>query len=328
MHLRGSTLRLQRLSTGHGMPSVASSARSPLRSAVVAAPCRAALLVALTLAGCKAEAPTAPPPPINGKPDTGVTPEPLEAPRLQAYPATTPLRTVALRGNVKATSLVVKGGATGTLVEIPLPSGDFCVDVPLPEGGTANLELTGLADGKISPPATATVTHAPGAPEPVDPYCTPPACGGGPCPEAETDCYDGDDNDFDGWTDFCDLDCSNCTDDPYEPNDFPANVPSLPAGTYPLITCPCHDDWFAFYREQGKGLRVSLSRTEGRTTMKLFRAEDAEGGGYKSNTPVKYGTLSSSTVTLDYTADESGWYYLYLYSVDAQKLTSYRLTVY
>jgi hypothetical protein len=309
-------MHVERLSAGHRMRAL--SAR-PLRLLAVAA--------LLCLGSCKAESPGTTPP-VNGKRDAAPKPETLEAPRLQTYPSVTPLKSVALRGNTKGTSLVVKGGATGTLVEMPLPSGDFCVDVPLPEGRTANLELTGLADGLISPATTATVAHNPAAPQPLDPYCTPPACGGGPCPEGETDCYDASDNDFDSWTDFCDLDCSNCTDDPYEPNDLPANVPSLPAGSYSLLLCPCHDDWFAFRRETGKRLHVSLARSEGRASLKLFRAKDAEDGGYKSNTPVAYGTLSGSTVTIDWTAADADWYYLYVYSVDAKKLAGYRLTVY
>ncbi len=286
-------------------------------------------LALLTLSACQADAPRDKPEQTGLTPDSGTGPAEVAAPRLIGIPAATPLATVAIRGTTEGSSLVIKGGANGTHVLTPLPSGDFCADVPLGDGGAATIEVTSLADGKVSAPARVTVTRDPTAAEPADPYCTAPLCVGGSCPEQETDCNDDQDNDFDGWTDQCDIDCSGCIDDAYEPNDYPASVPTLEEGSYiGLRICPCHDDWYALYLEEDERLRLTAFRDEGRVSTKLFRAEDAEDGGYKSKLPVSTGLLSGDTVKITWTATETGWYYLYAYSLDAEQAASYRLSVY
>lgn len=253
----------------------------------------------------------------------------LEAPRLiGAVPVQTPLASVALRGKTSGSRIIVTGGPGGPVVKLPLPSGDFCVDVPLRAGESTTLSVLTLEGGLVSPPTEHVVAQDSAAPKPANPYCDPPACNGA-CPATEGACADGKDNDLDGWTDECDLDCSGCADDVFEPNSYPAAVPFLPLDeTHDLKLCPCHDDWLAVYLKEGTKLAVNLRGDDPgfNINMKLYRAEDAEKGGYKSNTPLRDAGSGGSEEAISWEADKSGMYYIYVYSTDSKGSGGYKLT--
>jgi hypothetical protein len=281
--------------------------------------------ISFLVGACTAEDPTIRE--YQTEPDASVA-EALEAPSLVAtVPTRTPLASVALRGKAGGSRIVVSGGASGSLVRLPLPSGDFCVDVPLSPGATTTITIYTLDAGFVSDATVHTVVHDPAAVQPDNPYCDPPACNG-TCPTTEGDCVDGKDNDLDGWTDDCDLDCSGCVDDAFEPNSFAAAVPLLPYDTaHKLQLCPCHDDWFAVYLQVDTTLTASLSGDDPgfNIDMKLFRAEDAEKGGYKSNTPLGKSTSSGSEEKISWKADKTGMYYLFVYSPDSKQSGAYQL---
>lgn len=291
------------------------------------------LVVVSLLGGCKAEAPVTP----NYTADAKVSATRLEPPTLSSTNAVlTPLPTVAVRGNAKGANLVVIKGGVSDVVRSPLPQGEFCLDVPLKPNATSTLEVSLLGEGQVSPSVTHKVTHDPSAPPPPSPYCELPACQPGPCPEREEGdaCSDGKDNDLDGWTDECDLDCSGCPEDEWAPNAIPANVPYIPPGNHDLMLCPCHDDWFRFEVTSGGkvDVRITFSSSAIDIDMKLFRAKDAENAGYKSNEPVKSSTgynstSSTSSESIYYTSTGAETYYLYIYPKLPRKSGKYRLTV-
>jgi hypothetical protein len=284
---------------------------------------RATVALALLLAGCKAEAPNL----VNPiKADTAAPK--LGSPRINDDVAVrTPLSSVALRGHTNGgTQIVVKGGASD-VVKPPLPSGDFCLDVPLRPGAANALSISALGEGLISLETKFSVTQDSNYPPPPSPYCNPPACGEEACPTTETVCDDGLDNDLNGWTDQCDLACSGCVDDYFAPNATPANVPILPKGTYDLKLCPCHDDWLAFPLNAGQVVNVTISFTVSalKVDMKLFKAADAENGGYKSKTPVASSTSDLSPKSISYNASSAGTYYLWIYSRVPKQSGAYHL---
>jgi hypothetical protein len=263
--------------------------------------------------------------PIVPKKEAGTTQ--LEAPRLaESVPTRTPLASVALRGRAGGSNVVVKGGL-GTKVKAPLPSGDFCIDVPLAPNAASKLVITALGDGQVSPETLITVTQDPSFPAPPSPYCDPPACKSGPCPTTETVCDDGEDNDLNGWTDQCDLACSGCKDDFLAPNAAPANVPILAKGSYDLMLCPCHDDWFSFQlAANGKvDVKATFASSAINLDLKLFRAEDAEDGGYKSKAPVKTAAGELGSESIYYIATKAGTYYLWVYPRAPKQSGSYKL---
>lgn len=321
LQLRGSAVHLERLPPGDGLPPL-TTRRTVEEVMMRQGTAIAAVLAVVLLGGCTAEEPTAP---IPIKHDAA--PPQLEAPRLaEDVPTRTPLKSVALRGRTAGTNLVVKGGVSPQ-VKSPLPSGDFCVDVPLPFGAATTLSLTALGDGLISPETRFTVTQDSTYPPPPNPYCDPPACGAAACPETETACDDGIDNDLNGWIDQCDLACSGCIDDFYAPNASPANVPILPLGKYDLKLCPCHADWLSFTLADNGHVDVTVTFVSSSINidLKLFRAEDAEDGGYKSKTPVRSSTSDSGTESIYYTTSKAGTYYLWVYSRMPKQSGAYHL---
>jgi hypothetical protein len=171
--------------------------------------------------------------------------EPLEAPDLSTIPATTPLTTVAVQGSTEGSRVVTQGATSGTIVTVVLPGGTFCQDAPISTEGPTELNVYAMTgDGRISEPSSIEVSYDSGAPEPSPATCgASPDCEGGD----EEICGNGNvDDDCNGWADTCDLACSGCSDDIYEPNDLPVNVPSLTPDTYNLRLCQCRDDWWAF----------------------------------------------------------------------------------
>jgi hypothetical protein len=283
--------------------------------------------LALLLAACTVEDPGSEYTRGGLEADASV-PSGLEPPRLStAIPARTPLASVALRGTATGSRIIVKGGATGTLVKLPLPTGEFCIDLPLNPGASTKVAVHTLDSGLVSLPAEHVVVQDPTAPKPQNPYCEPPACAG-QCPASESACADGKDDDLDGWTDDCDPDCNGCVDDAFEPNSVPAAVPLLSYDrTEVLMLCPCHDDWLAVFIEADKTLEVQLTAAEPglEVHMKLFRPEDAEKDGYKTAAALGAATSADPEKHLSWKADETGMYYLRVYAPDSKGSGEYQL---
>lgn len=285
---------------------------------------RAALLSLILAAGaCKAGDPVHHP---SG--DEDATPvEDLPPPELQAMPESTPLPTVAARGTSEGTRVAAVGSPAGTQVTVVLPGGTFCQDTPLNSEGPTELRYYAVAgDGRLSQAAPITVTYDPGAPQPANGRCT---LDTDICQDAE-ECGSNDvDEDCNGWADQCDLACSGCEDDPYEPNDLPINVPTLNAGTYDMKLCPCRDDWYAFNVDMGTRIHAVINFTHADIDIdaKLF-VTGADGQGTEGD-PVATSATTSDTETIDYTTTMPGTYFLRVYPFrDEDKPSgSYSLTL-
>jgi len=235
----------------------------------------------------------------------------LPPPELLQIPEATPLTTVAARGNTEGTRVATVGSPGGTQVTVVLPGGSFCQDTPLRTDGPTDLRYYAVAgDGRVSQAAPATVTYDPGAPLPANANC-----GGDTdsCQDAE-ECGSNDvDEDCNGWADECDLVCSECQDDPYEPNDLPINVPSLNAGSYDMKLCPCRDDWYAFNVDMGVQIHAVANFTHANIDidMKLFKA-GPDGQGTDGDAVASSAT-TTDTETIDYTTAAPGTYFLRVY---------------
>lgn len=268
-----------------------------------------AVLVSFVLAaaGCKAGDPVHRP---SG--DEDATPvEDLQPPELQAVPESTPLTTVAARGNTDGTRVAAVGSPAGTLVTVVLPGGTFCQDTPLKTDGPTDLRYYAVAgDGRISQAAPITVTYDPAAPQPSNARCTGDTDS---CQDAEECGSDDVDEDCNGWADECDLACSGCEDDAYEPNDLPINVPTLNAGTYDMKLCPCRDDWYAFNVDMGVRIHAVVTFTQADIDIdaKLF-VSGPDGQGTDGD-PVATSAGVEDTETIDYTTTMPGTYFLRVY---------------
>jgi hypothetical protein len=201
-----------------------------------------AFLLAVAAVACTADRPDV------DKPDAALpNTDMLDMPAIDpGVPMRTPKGTVAVRGSTNGAHIVVKGGTGDPVVQAALPTGGFCVDVPL-TAGSQDLEVIALKDGQISPATKITVVQDPTAPAPSDAECLgmeQPTCVSESTSGA--DCSDGIDNDCNGLVDMCDPGCNQCVDDAFGPNNSPFLVPMVSAGTYSMQICPCTDDWFAF----------------------------------------------------------------------------------
>ncbi len=267
-----------------------------------------ALLVSLIFAAsaCKADDPVRHP----GDEDAAPVEE-LAPPELQGMPESTPLPTVAARGSSDGTRVASVGSPSGTQVTVVLPGRTFCQDTQLNTDGPTELRYYSVAgDGRISQAAPFTVTYDPGAPLPANGRCTGDT---DTCQDAE-ECGSNDvDEDCNGWADQCDLACSGCEDDVYEPNDLPINVPSLNAGTYDMKLCPCRDDWYAFNVDMGTRIHAVINFTHADIDIdaKLFNS-GADGQGTEGD-PVATSATTSDTETIDYTTTAPGTYFLRVY---------------
>jgi hypothetical protein len=269
---------------------------------------RSVLLLALMVgsSACKAGDPIKRP----GNEDAAPVAD-LPPPEIQAIPETTPLTTVAARGTTEGTRIATVGSPAGTQVTVVLPGGSFCQDTPLRTDGPTELRYYAVAgDGRLSEAVPAQVTHDPSAPRPALENCD----GATPsCADAE-ECGSNDvDEDCNGWADQCDLSCSECQDDPYEPNDLPINVPTLNAGSYDMKICPCRDDWYAFNVDMGVRIHAVISFTHADIDIdaKLFKS-GADGQGTDGE-PVASSATTTDTETIDYTTTAPGTYFLRVY---------------
>jgi hypothetical protein len=262
----------------------------------------------IALGGCKKDAYTPP----EADADTGAT-EDLEPPELSTIPSTTPLTTVAIKGSTEGTRVVTQGAASGTIVTVVLPGGSFCQDAPIDTDGPTELKVYAMTgDGRISDPSSIEVTYDSGAPEPE-----PPTCGAGDCvPAEEETCGNGGlDDDCNGWGDICDLSCSGCTDDIYEPNDLPVNVPTLSPDTYNLHLCQCRDDWWAFNRGPGESVQALATFLTSNIDIDLDLYLSGPDGAGVIEPPVASSHGSDDNEEINYTVPEGmgGTYYLRVY---------------
>lgn len=285
---------------------------------------RGLLLCLIVAAGaCKAGDPIKRP---SGDEDAAPVAD-LPPPELLQIPEATPLTTVAARGNTEGTRVATVGSPGGTQVTVVLPGGSFCQDTPLRTDGPTDLRYYAVAgDGRISEAAPATVTHDPAAPVPSNANCSGDT---NDCKEAE-ECGSNDvDEDCNGWADQCDLVCSECQDDPYEPNDVPINVPTLAPGTYDMVLCPCRDDWFAFQAEMDAVIHATINFTHADIDIdaKLFLSgPDGQGTG---GDPVASSATSTDEEEITYTATMAGTYFLrvYPFRADDKPSGSYSITL-
>jgi hypothetical protein len=274
-------------------------------------------------AGCKADNPTGN---SGGKRDAAPSGD-LPAPRLEPYPESTPLSTVAIRGTTDGTRVVVQGTATGSKLAAVLPGGGFCADAPLLAGDTTQMKVYAVSgDGRISEPVDISVANDSGASEPADGRCS--GTDGTPCAEAEV-CGDsgGVDEDCNGYANECDTACNGCIDDAFEPNDVPIDVPMIAAGSYTMQICPCRDDWFAFQRERFQTINATatFNSLAININLRLYRA--APGGSGVIDPPVATDFSGGDSESISYTVDEAGLYYLQVYSPVGDEVGSYSLTV-
>ncbi len=239
--------------------------------------------------------------------DAGVE-EILAPPILETIPESTPNATIAIRGTSTGKRVVVQGGSDGTSITSVLPGGSFCGDVGLKSGEPTALTVYTIGDGLLSEPIEVVVTRDATAPAPSNPTCSgssPEQCDG---PEQ---CANEIDDNCDGFIDNCDVECNQCVDDAFEPNDFDVNVPLVAAGTYNLAICPCREDWFAFERNMGQSIKITANFTHATIDldMKLFKVSPTGTAGDLIAT--------SASVTdqevIDKVVDESTLYLLRVY---------------
>jgi len=241
----------------------------------------------------------------DAEPDAGVSA--FDPPSIDDLPASTPITTVAIRGSTVGARIVTQGGADGIAVTSVLPGGSFCQDASLLTGGqSTSLSIYAVSgDGRASEPITAEVLYDPLAPMPANARCS--GTSGGECAAVEI-CDNEVDDDCDGWQDECDLSCSGCVDDAFEPNDFPINVPSLLPDQYSLKLCPCHDDWFAFIVGLDERIQAiaNFDNDTINISMRLFRAKP-DGNGTAEM--VDYSFSSTNEESIDYRAEQAGTYF-------------------
>ena len=265
---------------------------------------RIALAISLLVA-CTAERPG------GDKPDAGVQGDELVAPTLDV-PMSTPNATVAVRGMTGGSRIVVKGGPGEPVVRSVLPTGGFCLDVPLMDSGPTPLLAYALKDGAISPAATFEVTRDAAAPIPMSPMCLgmeAPVC----VAEAPSNCTNDKDDDCNGFTDECDTGCNGCVEDALGPNWEPFYVPMIAVGTYNLTMCPCRTDWFAFQASAGEIIhaRATFDSVAIDIDMKLQTVAAAEGN---MTTSLASSTTTTGIEEITWTATSAGIYYLKVYT--------------
>lgn len=265
----------------------------------------AAALLALIAFGCSADDPVD----KDRQPDAAPAAE-LPPPALEPVVERTPRTTIEASGETEGTRVVGVGSPAGSVVTVVLPGGAFCQETPIAAEGTTSLRYYAMAgDGRLSRAVPVEVTFDPDAPDPG------PACGD-PAPEcqpAEECGGDSVDDDCNGWADQCDLACSSCRDDAFEPNDFPVNVPSIEAGTYAMELCPCRDDWFAFHVAAGTRIHALLSFTHADIDIDA-RLYLSGADGYGITEPaVASSTSATDEEAIDHTAAVAGTYFLRVY---------------
>jgi hypothetical protein len=285
-------------------------------------------LIFVTFAGAAALGACSADRPDHGKADAGVE-EMLSAPSIDtSVPTTTPNDTVAIRGSTDGSRVVVKGNTGDPIVASTLPTGGYCVDVPLLPSGPTQLNVFALKDGLLSPAALVTVTKDPAAPIPASPMCQgmeQPTCVMEDA--ASNNCANGKDDNCNGFTDQCDTTCNGCVEDALGPNWTPFFVPMVAAGAYDMAICPCRDDWFAFQAAASDIIHVkaTFNTAEIDLDMKLQTAANAEANSTDS---VASSVTTTATEEINYTVTTAGLYYLKIYSYKKDDFGKYKMTIY
>jgi hypothetical protein len=101
----------------------------------------------------------------------------------------------------------------------------------------------------------------------------------------------------------------------------------VPPGTYDLQICPCRSDWFAFGVPVGGVIHVRATFTQATLDLDMIlqKPKDAEDG---TATSVARSTTTTSAEEINFTATESGLYYLKIYPYKAGQTGPYTLRVY
>ena len=266
--------------------------------------CLVVLSLALAVA-CSADDP------IDKDPGTDAAPPAeLAPPELEPVVERTPRDAIQARGRCDGSRVVGLGSPAGSIVTVVLPGGSFCQVTPINSEGSTELRYHTMAgDGRVSSPVLVEVTYDDAAADP-----------GAPCGDPQPECDDDEvcgadevDDDCNGWADRCDLACSGCQDDAYEPNDFPVNVPTVAPGTYDMELCPCRDDWFAFQVAMGDRIHavIDFSSDEIDIDAKLFLG-GPDGYGIVEP-PVDSSTSTGDQEVIDHNAEMAGVYFLRVY---------------
>lgn len=249
--------------------------------------------------------------PVDRDPKADAAPaDDLAPPELEAVVERTPRSSVEVTGQTEGTRVVGLGSPAGAVVTVALPGGSFCQESPIAVEGTTALRFYAMAgDGRVSRAVPVEVTYDVAAADP-----------GPPCDDPQPDCdadevcgADEVDEDCNGWADRCDLACSGCQDDAYEPNDFPINVPTVTPGTYDMELCPCRDDWFAFQVAMGDRIHAVIDFTHADIDIdaKLFLS-GPDGSGI-TEPAVATSTTTTDQEAIDHTAAMAGTYFLRVY---------------
>lgn len=283
----------------------------------------ASLLLAALAPGCKASDPVK-----HGDGDADAAPAaPVEPPELETLPERTPNASVPVRGTSTSPRVVIQGSPDGTVLATVLPGGAFCQDVHLNTDSPTTILAYSLDNSRVSTAATTTVTYDPGAPPNGDMDCS--GVINDQCQDEEVCGSDGKDEDCNGYADDCDVACNGCTDDLFEPNDVPINVPEAPVGTNDMVICPCRDDWFSFNANMGDRIHAiaDFNSASIDIDLKLFRV-GADGTGTDGD-PVATSAGTTGTEEIDFTADMPGTYLLHVYPFNTADMPqgSYMLTV-
>jgi hypothetical protein len=280
-------------------------------------------LIATGCAGCEADDYK------DKKPDAGVTAEGLEAPMIETLPMMTPNDTIAIRGTTNGLRVISKGGPGEPVLKPVLPTGGFCLDVPINDTGPTLINTFALRDGLISPATTIEVTRDPAAPIPSNAKCLGqemPVCVAEDT--ASSNCANDKDEDCDGFTDECDPGCNGCVEDGFGPNWEPFYVPMVAPGVYAnLQLCPCRVDWYAFQAVMGRAVHVkaTFTQTEIDIDMILQAPAAAQDGSTVSLASSK---TTTSIEEINWVATGSGIVYLKVYPYRDGATDKYTLQVY
>jgi hypothetical protein len=273
---------------------------------------RFGIAIVLLLAACKAAPPSFQTPGIDAGTGNPAASAPA-TPTVNA-PDVTALATAALRGSSPgAARIVVQTAHAAQLTGIVLPDGTFCVDVPLQSAQANRLKVIAVANGKASPAAQVNVVQAPSGPTPANGTCTTMSGGGTPS------CSD--------MSSTCDPHCNGCAEDPYQPNDSPAQAPAiaLKSSYANLQLCPCRADWFTFVLYKGQHISVQASyqkTTDFDLAMSLFHGADVlpQSSGKPAVATAMQGMAGGrATSTIDFTATDGGAYYLQIAATTGDK---------
>lgn len=250
-------------------------------------------------------------------PDGGSS-DPPPAPRLDMVYTPVPWPVTTLRGRADMARRVIVEGGGNPISSAVLPTGEFCVDVPMPMPDTYELRvLAQNSAGQLSEmAATSSVVFDPAAP-PVSGATTCSGTDPAGCGDRSEICDNGIDDDCNGLRDLNDPDCATCDDDVLEPNDDTGAPRVEPDRFDGLQICPGNPDFYGIYLRRGDTLLVRLFFTDadGDIDMQLL-APDRE-------TSLARATSVTDDEMIEHTATAEGPHVIRVYGLgDAQNAYS------